>query len=280
MPRRHCGSCLGQEDAPMLINTKILFSAILREFKPECVCDIGSRDGAQSILFRNLLPKARVIAFEANPFNYKAMQADKRLAECKVEILQCAISDKNGSATFHVSDVDYSNPDENRGTSSLLHHSGVPVRESVEVETRRIDDFILNQTPSPASVALWIDVEGAEALVLGGIDKIQDRIQAIHVEVATHSVWEGQKPAAELIAELASRGFTVCGSNLEDDRFLGDIVLISDKAKAALGSHLWFCRLKAAFGHWLQADIVADRLKRKAPLLYRVLRKAYIRLAT
>src|SRR6185436_13600572 len=51
----------------MFTNTKSLFISILKAQGADCVCDIGSRDGDQSLLFRHLLPNAAAIAFEANP---------------------------------------------------------------------------------------------------------------------------------------------------------------------------------------------------------------------
>lgn len=55
----------------MITNTKILFCAVLKAMDVDCVCDIGSRDGDQAILFRQLRPNAAVLAFEANPIKFQ-----------------------------------------------------------------------------------------------------------------------------------------------------------------------------------------------------------------
>ena len=88
-----------------MVNTHVLFTALLQNAGADCLCDIGSRDGEDALGFRNLFPKARVFAFEANPYNYNRMQADPRFAAANVVVLPYAISDADGEATFYVSDV-------------------------------------------------------------------------------------------------------------------------------------------------------------------------------
>src|SRR5216110_662194 len=126
----------------MVTNSKSLFIAAMKAFSVDCVCDIGSRDGDQSILFRDVLPKATVIAFEANPFNFRRMEVDSRLIERRIQLFPLAVSESKGMAQFHITDVDYSNPQENRGTSSLLPSDNVKVKQTIDVETCRLDEFI------------------------------------------------------------------------------------------------------------------------------------------
>ena len=75
----------------MVIATKYLFNSILRNYPVDCVCDIGSRDGKESILFKNILPKSEIIAFEANEINYKKMLNDKSLIDNKILMFPFAI---------------------------------------------------------------------------------------------------------------------------------------------------------------------------------------------
>ena len=51
----------------MKTNTRLLFKFLLRQCDVDCIFDIGSCDGYESSLFRQLRPKAAVVAFEANP---------------------------------------------------------------------------------------------------------------------------------------------------------------------------------------------------------------------
>ena len=133
------------------LNTKTLFSSILKAQHADCVCDIGSRDGDQSLLFRHLLPGAAVFAFEANPINFEAMKRKPQLTDERIQIFPLAISNQRGTARFNIANVDYSDPNANRGTSSLLRSTNDNVKEVVTVETNRIDDFIRG---SPVGSAL------------------------------------------------------------------------------------------------------------------------------
>jgi FkbM family methyltransferase len=180
--------------------TRRFFSLVLRSLRADCVCDIGSRDGEESLFFRHLLPDAVVLAFEASPSNYEIMVAREDFRANRIEIFPYAVSSRNGRAIFYVIDdqadkdtmpqlhhIPQSEDVEKilRGSSSLMLHEGpTPIKQNVEVETRRIDDFILGRYPSMKRIGLWIGVEGAEYDVLEGMAKIQDRVVALHVETA------------------------------------------------------------------------------------------------
>jgi len=265
----------------MLTNTKSLFISILKAQQADCVCDIGSRDGDQSLLFRHLLPHATVIAFEANPINFEAMQANQSLKDSRIELHPWAISDRRGVATFHIADVDYSDPNANRGTSSLLTAEGAKVKKSVTVETHRIDELILSDHPDAQKIGLWIDVEGAEYAVLTGSEAISHRIIAINVETTNEGRWEGQRRFSELQSLLRMHGFVFCGRNFGPGLTeWGDAVFIQDRIAKGMGFRLALCKFKAFASYVLRADHIAVLLKNRIPWLYRFLRRLYIRFGT
>jgi FkbM family methyltransferase len=265
----------------MGLNTKTLFSSILKAQRADCVCDIGSRDGDQSLLFRHLLPQAAVLAFEANPINFEVMKRDSRLIEERIEIFPCAISNQRGTAQFHVADVDYSDPKANRGTSSLLVSPSGKAKDTVTVDTYRIDDFLRKHCPASQRVGLWIDVEGAEHAVLEGMTGIKDRIVAVHVETANEAIRIGQKPLRDLIQLMSKHGFRLCGRNFGSGASeWGDVVFVREQVMQQMGFGFSLCRLKAHAGKWLRADQIAVLLKARLPWLYRALRHLYIRFGT
>lgn len=265
----------------MITHTKGLFSSLLKAASADCVCDIGSRDGDQALLFRQLLPQAAVLAFEANPFNFQRMAARPELKAQRIEILPLAVADRAGRLKFHVTDVDYSNPNENLGTSSLLVHEGLKIKETVEVEACRIDDFLLQHQPAARRIGLWIDVEGAEYAVLEGMARIRDRVVALHVETARTPLRLGQKTYEQVRALLDSLGFEPCGTNMDARSTWGDVVFVSRQALAALGrGRLRRLQARALATQWLRADALAVFLKARAPRLYAALRRAYIRFGT
>jgi hypothetical protein len=64
--------------APVITLTSGLFSSVLKTLGADCVCDVGSRDGDESLLLRPPLSDAVVLAFEANSINYQIMAPGRR----------------------------------------------------------------------------------------------------------------------------------------------------------------------------------------------------------
>lgn len=257
-----------------------MFVALLKNFSVDCVCDIGSRDGDQAVLFRDVLPQATVVAFEANPFNYQRMLADPRLRERQIQLCPMAVSDSKGVARFHITDVDYSNPDENRGTSSLLTSDTLKTKQTIEVETCRIDEFLSASFPSAARIALWIDVEGAEFSVLKGVEGIRERVVAIHVETAKEPFRPGQKRYSEVADLLRGFGLAAIGTNIKPDVLWGDVVFVREELLRAHRGRVLRCQGKGWISYWLAADAIAVFLKERFPSAYRFLRRLYLRVAT
>jgi len=265
----------------MRTNTKSLFISVLKAQHADGVFDIGSRDGDQSLLFRHLLPAARVTAFEANPINFEAMKADPRLKTARIDLFPYAISDRRGAADFHVADVDYEDPHANRGISSLLLSPEQNIRTTVQVQTHRIDEFVLEHCSELRRIGLWIDVEGAEYAVLSGLDAVRGKILAVHVETANSALRAGQRTLHEIVPLMLQHGFRLCGRNFgPGESEWGDVVFLPESLVAEMGLRFQICKLKAFASYFLRADQIAAALRGRAPALYRFLRRCYIRFGT
>ncbi|MGA3162965.1 MAG: FkbM family methyltransferase [Verrucomicrobiota bacterium] len=265
----------------MKANTRLIFKSLLRRCQVDCVLDIGSCNGSESLLFREIRPKAVAAAFEANPILYKKMAADRNLINHQIEVFPYAISNRNGVAHFHVIDADYGDGTrDNIGISSLLVHEGLKVRETVEVETRRIDEFVLSRYPNVHSVGLWIDVEGAEFEVLEGMAGIKDRVVAVHVETARTPMRVGQKVYAELEVLMKSYGFVPSGTNISGASNWGDVVFVNEKVLENLGMRFHLSRLAGWLSYWGRVNYIGGYLKEHCPPLYRFLSRLYVKLFT
>jgi len=264
----------------VITNTKVLFSAVLKALEADCICDVGSRDGDQARLFRHLRPDAAVLAFEANPINFRTMANDVRLAEQGVEIFPFAVSNARATANFYIADVDYDDPRANKGTSSLRVEKNGNAKSAIEVETRRIDEVVLSKCPQARTVALWIDVEGAEFEVLEGMSQIKDRVAVVHVETARVPLRMNQKTLEEVASLMRSYGFVLCGSNIRRKSDWGDVVFVNERFIKVLGQRFALCRLKGYLGFWIPVDHAAVFLKERFPAGYRLLRKAYLKVGT
>lgn len=272
----------------MKTNTGLVFKILLRQCGVDCVFDIGACDGSESIMFRQVLPKAVVVAFEANPFLYKKMAANPNFHIQGIEFFPYAITNKNGTAPFHVIDLDYddaatSNPITNPGTglSSLLaSDGGVKIKESVEVQTRRIDEFLLSRHPEVRRVGLWIDAEGAEFEILEGMAGIKERVVAVHVETARIPMRVGQKVYAELEVLMKSLGFVPLATNMSKASIWGDVVFVNEQAMAKLGLRFHLSRWIGQLGLWCRLDSLSRFLRMHCSPLYRILWRIYIKLFT
>lgn len=195
---------------PVILKTKYAFHLLAAFLKPEVILDIGSMDGADSKRFARVVPKARIVAFEGNPYNYQAMCADEELKNRSIQVEHRLVSDKQGETRFFVQRPEGPDSDFNRGTSSLLQRSmdGAHLEEVV-LDAVRVDDYLDSHYPAASRVAAWVDVEGNSYAVLRSMESAADRIKLIHLEVETREIWPEQKIEHEVIALAESMGFVV-----------------------------------------------------------------------
>ena len=264
------------------LDTKSLFISLLKRIRCDLVLDIGSRDGKQSLLFRDLLPEARVVAFEANPRNYRKMLANPLLAHRQITLSPCAVSHQDGVATFHIAEADYDAEEtdqNNLGISSLLDNPAVRTAESVEVQTVRLDTFLRRPDYlACGSIALWVDVESAEYWVLEGMREAAERVDLIQVETAKTPMRPGQKTYEEVGRLLESYGFAEIGNNLEPEAAWGDVLYLRRARGQQLGAQVHSALRLARLSKALDVGRWAVRLKR-LPVLYRLLRYLFVRSA-
>jgi FkbM family methyltransferase len=168
-----------------------LFSRLLRPFEIATVCDIGSLDGADALLFRRMLPTADILALEANPRNFELMETDERLRRKSIRILPLAASDHDAEAPFYIVRAEYSRGRDRarRGMSSLhRRHDGSQLAEVLVVPTVRIDTLLASESLAGAPIALWIDAEGKGPEVIRGAAAVLPITRMLHVEVETKPV--------------------------------------------------------------------------------------------
>src|SRR5262245_5425336 len=131
----------------------MVFKALLRRFRVDGIFDVGSCDGFDSLIFRQVLPDAKIVAFEANPINFEKMMADPQIRDGHIEVLPYAITNTKGIGRFNITEANYDSTkdnegiQDNRGISSLLQSTGTEVRKVVDVETHRLDEFVVTRCP-------------------------------------------------------------------------------------------------------------------------------------
>jgi FkbM family methyltransferase len=219
---------MGNND-PELMNR---FISLLQMLRPHLICDIGSMDGGHSAFFRNASPASRIIAFEANPYNYIRAARAGRTEEYRVEWEHVAIPNVDDVVTFNVLpfSTDKAGDVWKKGGSSILRRRiGDFEEQSVIVPCRRLDSFLRERGILHCGKALWIDVEGAADLVLDGAAEALKTTLMIHVEVESQALFEGQTLDKDIITRLQRAGFVgiMSGSGGEDTQY--DVLLLSEK---------------------------------------------------
>jgi len=183
--------------------------AMLNALAPDIVVDIGSNRGQFALAVRRCAPSARIISFEpleepAEIFN-QVFSGDGR-----VVLHPVAVAPDGGHKAIHISGRDDS--------SSLL-----PITElqnklfpgTAEATTRIITTAPLDQYVTAADLRgtalLKIDVQGFEMSVLRGCESLLPLFSHIYVECSFVELYAGQAFAADIIAYLAIRHFTLAG---------------------------------------------------------------------
>ena len=129
------------------------------------------------------------MAVEANPYVHEKYR--ERLAEKGVEYHHLAAASTNGPVTITIpTQVGSRSLGKANRMASLATHQDERGHESVEVEAKRMDDFV--ESDADDRLVAWIDVEGASDQVLGGSRDLLARADAVYIEVEPAAKWHGQ----------------------------------------------------------------------------------------
>jgi FkbM family methyltransferase len=244
-------------------STTVFFLKVLELLQPDVIADVGSRDGREARLFRSVVPRARILACEANPSLAARMAQDDMLRQDRVDVVSCAVSATDGTATLHVADREVFN-------GSLHPWCTRATLQQVDVATRRLDRLI---TADPeARLALWIDVEGHAFEVLEGAGSLLDQVVVAHVEVETRPRWQGARLAGDIEAFMHGRGFRSAHAMLDRETGQGDIVFIHRRA-GVTDAELCAKIARHAAYRPLATLANAARLKQRMPGSYALLKQ-------
>ena len=214
-------------------------SAELRRlFRPEnvrVVFDIGACEGEDSLRYARLFPRARVFAFEPLPMNQELIRHHfSRHGASRCELVPIALSDRAGTADFHVSSgtpsEKFAGEDWNYGnkSSSLLPPAGeepmfgwIRFEETLRTQTDTLDSFCARRGIGNIDF-IHLDVQGAESLVLRGAARMLPQVTAIWLEVSNRRLYAGQALRAEIESLMRAAGFVLTRQDMreiEGDQF-------------------------------------------------------------
>lgn len=191
------------KEKPKMLDLKQLCEK--HSISPKGVIHIGAHEGGE---IDNYLAMGvnKVLFVEANPTVFKRLE-EKVGKIPNVQAVNCAISDKCGSVTLHVTSMDQSS-----SILPLKHHKEIypDIKEThqVIVSTKTLDILMSELNLSPAEFnILNIDIQGAELLAFQGSSDTLKYIEAINTEVNYQELYEGCALIDQIDAFLGKHGF-------------------------------------------------------------------------
>lgn len=136
--------------------------------QPQRFVEVGAYRAETSRRIRAEHPDARIVAFEANPHNFRRYDQEIDFAADRIEYRHLAIADGEKQLTFHLRrEVGGETMQQVTGNSSLLRRTDDDTTyEQIPVPATSLDLFFPPDEAVPTCA--WIDVEGASGPVLQG----------------------------------------------------------------------------------------------------------------
>lgn len=188
--------------------------------------DIGACDGLSSIIYMNLFPGSKGVAFEPLPENCVDMMQNFHDYGVDVDIKMVALSNKIGDAVFYKSsgeDPKVEGWNTGNKSSSLLRpkrhlseHSWCKFSQT-KVMTTRLDSYKYKFD------FIHMDVQGAELLVMKGGENTLKLAKAVWIEVSNILLYANQALKSQVSFFLTYLGFK-CKLDTCGNRKYGDML--------------------------------------------------------
>jgi FkbM family methyltransferase len=193
----------------------------------EQIVIVGMHEADEIPRMRRAYPNARYLGFEPNPETHARLL--KTFANhSDVEVRKLALSNQPGSTTFYEMDQPGNGsllkPDP-KGWAEMTQWKSAGMR-SFEVELSTLD----REAAQLSRVdLLWMDVQGAEGLVLAGGNETLRRTRAVFLEVAlTQSPYEGTVLFPEIATRLQRDNFICAGLGIDGWNGTGNALFVRD----------------------------------------------------
>lgn len=169
------------------------------------VIDVGANVGYFSLLAADLVGSSgTVYAFEPEPENNTLLLTNIEInSYTNIRAKKVAVSNTCGSTDFFLSELD-------NGSHSIYEAGARGVAATLSVETTTLDAFI-EEEEWPVVDLLKIDVEGAELMVLEGMELLNKRSNRIRLilEYCPFLIQAAGANPLELLQKLTSMNFQI-----------------------------------------------------------------------
>ena len=186
------------------------------------IFDIGARYGGTTARYRELIPDAKIYAFE--PFSDSFHKAQSRHRDDSgVVLTQAAVSDIPGTRAFYTNDSNDEHGTDAQavvdGTHSLLprpsegkryYPENAELTNSVDVSVITLDGFVEREAIEKINV-LKMDIQGGELMALKGGQRLLDnqRVDLIYTEVSLVPHYEDGPLFDEIWSHLRGFGYSL-----------------------------------------------------------------------
>lgn len=205
------------------INEAVVFEPKLHSFykrleasgalgKPATIVDIGANRGQAACFFNRLLPRARIIAIEADPDLVPLLK--RKTLHFNIEIMPIAVSKEPGILPFYrcvfdeVSTLEVPSKDSKYllFKSQILLTRPEDMYKTIEVETSTLDQIVSKLNLSAIDI-LKIDVEGHETSVLKGASLTLAKKTAKFIQIESHGDDQYKENGAQAESIMTSHGY-------------------------------------------------------------------------
>ena len=189
------------------------------------ILEIGANDGSDSVLFATNFPIGRICCFECDQRAISKWR--KRLGSpSHVQLIECALCDRNGTSLFYPSGgltpqphvYGYEDWDKSGSLCPPDRHTQydpwLRFLPPVEVRTMTLDSWVAENHLGVIDFA-WVDVQGAEAMVLRGAQATLPRIRWWYCECHSLPLYHGQATLEEVQSLLP--GFVLHSQHCADN---------------------------------------------------------------
>ncbi len=191
------------------------------------IIEAGAYNGSDTVRMIEQWPNATIHAFEPVPELFEALK-ERAAGHPNISCYPYALSNHTGIAQFYISERP-EKPGVPSQAGSLLtpkeriKHSPLHFPKTISVPTITLDDWAKKYHIDRVDF-LWLDMQGAELLVLETSKKIVPTVQLIFTEVSFIESYAGQPQEQEITEWLTAHGFELIGQDYKNhtDHFFGN----------------------------------------------------------
>lgn len=181
------------------------------------IFDVGAHWGQDSLHLAKNDTNTIVYAFEPTPELAQRLRNESKDFSDRYHVIECAISDFDGEADFHMVEGDTGSASLNEFSEGLDKswpgRKDFVVRASKKVEVYRLDTWLDKFAPDITEIEhLHIDAQGSDLAVLKGLGSKLRMVRTGVVEVpqaAELSLYKGQHTKEEAVQFLVRNGYDI-----------------------------------------------------------------------